>query len=133
MSLLAPIAAQASDVFNSNSSTLDNKTFSDEVEDIANLKSLVKELQSKIEELDSLGITDASTFEDAFRGEYGGYGERVLTEFTEEFCNDTGILGDLSDIAENCIDYNQVWYYAFQHDFNTVEFRGNTYFFHNCY
>ena len=54
VSLLAPIAAQASDVFNSNSSTLDNKTFSDEVEDIANLKSLVKELQSKIEELDSL-------------------------------------------------------------------------------
>ncbi len=55
VSLLAPIAAQASDVFNSNSSTLDSNTFTtSHVEDIANLKSLVKELQSKIEELDSL-------------------------------------------------------------------------------
>ena len=55
VSLLAPIAAQASDVMNFNPSTIDSSTFTNNhVEDIANLKSLVKELQSKIEELDSL-------------------------------------------------------------------------------
>ena len=55
VSLLAPIAAQASDVMNLNPSTLDSSTFTNNhVEDIANLKSLVKELQSKIEELDGL-------------------------------------------------------------------------------
>lgn len=84
-----------------------------------------------IETLDDYGITDAQTFEDVFQGEYEGYGEHVLTKFTEEFCDDTGILGDLSDIAMNCIDYNQVWYYAMQYDFNVVEFKDNTYFFTN--
>ena len=76
------------------------------------------------------GITDCVEFDEAFAGEFEGYGENVLTQFAEQFCEDTGILGSLSDIAENCIDYNQVWYYAFQHDFSVVEFRGNTYFFH---
>ena len=55
LSLLAPIAAQASDVMNLNPSTLDSSSFTNnQVEDIENLKSIVKELQSKIDELDGL-------------------------------------------------------------------------------
>ena len=52
VSLLAPIAAQASDVLNLKPSTLDSSSFTNNnVEDIAELKSLVKELQSKIDDL----------------------------------------------------------------------------------
>ena len=55
MSLLAPIAVQASDVMKLNPSTLDSSSFTNnQVEDIENLKSIVKELQSKIDELDGL-------------------------------------------------------------------------------
>ena len=55
LSLLAPIAAQASDVMKLNPSTLDSSSFTNnQVEDIENLKSIVKELQSKIDELDGL-------------------------------------------------------------------------------
>ena len=55
VSLLAPIAAQASDVMKLNPSTLDSSSFTNnQVEDIENLKSIVKELQSKIDELDGL-------------------------------------------------------------------------------
>tara|TARA_B100001989_G_scaffold193086_1_gene141886 strand:+ start:187 stop:1494 length:1308 start_codon:yes stop_codon:yes gene_type:complete len=55
VSLLAPIASQASDIMNSNPSALDSSTFTNnQVEDIENLKSIVKELQSKIDELDGL-------------------------------------------------------------------------------
>ena len=86
-----------------------------------------------LDELDSYGITDACKFDEAFSGEFEGTGEHVLTEFAEQFCEDTGILGSLSDIAENCIDYNQVWYYAFQHDFFTLTFRGKTYIFSRHY
>ena len=86
-----------------------------------------------IDELESFGITNASKFEDAFYAEFDGSGEHVLTEFAEDFCESTGILGDLSSIAANCIDYNQVWYYALQPDFIEWAFRGNTYFFSNDY
>ena len=55
MGLLAPIAVQASDVMKLNPSTLDSSSFTNnQVEDIENLKSIVKELQSKIDELDGL-------------------------------------------------------------------------------
>ena len=55
LSLLAPIAVQASDVMKLNPSTLDSNSFTNnQVEDIENLKSIVKELQSKIDELDGL-------------------------------------------------------------------------------
>ena len=54
-SLLAPMAVQASDVMKLNPSTLDSNSFTNnQVEDIENLKSIVKELQSKIDELDGL-------------------------------------------------------------------------------
>ena len=55
LSLLAPMADQASDVMKLNPSTLDSSSFTNnQVEDIENLKSIVKELQSKIDELDGL-------------------------------------------------------------------------------
>ena len=55
LSLLAPMAVQASDVMKLNPSTLDSSSFTNnQVEDIENLKSIVKELQSKIDELDGL-------------------------------------------------------------------------------
>ena len=82
-----------------------------------------------IDTLKDYGITNCVEFEDAFCSEEQGFGENVLTRFAEDYCESTGILGSLSDIAENCIDYNQVWYYAFQHDFNCVVFNGNSYFF----
>ena len=111
----------------------DMQTFIDVISDRTYYIIDEDEYDAFICELECYGITDAQTFEDAFHGEFEGYGEHILTKFTEEFCNDTGILGDLSDIAENCIDYNQVWYYAFQYDFNVIEFKGNTYFLSNNY
>ena len=83
-----------------------------------------------IDELRDYGITTVYSLR-MHSGEFEGFGENILTEFAEDYCESTGILGSLSDIAENCIDYNQVWYYAFQHDFNCVVFNGNSYFFRN--
>ena len=58
LSLLAPIAAQASDVVNFDEpSRIDSKTFTNGAnQDISSLKALVEELQSKIEKLDRVSI-----------------------------------------------------------------------------
>ena len=75
MSLMAPIAAQASDVVNveemnsyarsqSKSSRLDSNTFINEVsEDIANLKSRVDGLEVKQNEYEAGGFSDTTTLD----------------------------------------------------------------------
>ena len=83
-----------------------------------------------IEELANYGINDASDFEDAFSGEREGYGERVFSEFSEEFVSDCGYTIE-PDFIANCIDWEQVWYSEIRYDYQTIEFKGNTYFFRN--
>ena len=83
-----------------------------------------------IEELANYGINDASSFEDAFEGEREGYGERVTTEFSEQLVEDCGYTIEPEFIA-NCIDWQLVWYSALRYDYQTIEFKGNTYFFRN--
>jgi hypothetical protein len=83
-----------------------------------------------IEELANYGINDASEFEDAFNGEWEGYGERVFSEFSEELIESCGYTIEPEFIA-NCIDWELVWYSSLRYDYQTIEFKGNTYFFHN--
>ena len=75
LSLLAPVASQASDIVNieemnsyarsqAKSSRLDNKTFINEVsEDIANLKSRVDGLEVKQNEFEAGGFSDTTTLD----------------------------------------------------------------------
>ena len=76
VSLLAPIAAQASDIVNleemnsysrsttKNSSRLDSKTFINEVsEDVANLKGRVDGLEARQNEFEAGGFTDTTTMD----------------------------------------------------------------------
>ena len=85
-----------------------------------------------IQELDSYGIEDASAFEAAYYGEIEGTGERVTTDFTEQFCEECGYSIE-PDFIRNCIDWSRVWHSAIRFDFNVVEFKGTTYFFSNNY
>ena len=111
----------------------DTQAFIDEISDRTSFIIDEDEYDDFIETLDDYGITDASTFEDAFWGEWEGYGENILTHFAEQWCDDVGVTSGIDNSFVNCIDYNQYWYYAMQYDFNVVEFKGNTYFFSNNY
>ena len=82
-----------------------------------------------IKELDSSGITTAEQFADAFCGEHEGQGDHVASKFTEDYCDDLGY--NVPELFQNAIDYELVWYQSFQYEFFTIEFKGNTYFFHN--
>ena len=89
-----------------------------------------EEYDSFIEELANYGINDASQFEDAFGGEVEGYGERVFAEFTEELIESIGYTIE-PEFIRHCIDWEQVWYSSLRYDYQTIEFKGNTYFFRN--
>tara|TARA_X000001036_G_C20217980_1_gene618599 strand:+ start:35 stop:526 length:492 start_codon:yes stop_codon:yes gene_type:complete len=84
-----------------------------------------------MEELSSYGITTSTQFEDAFRGEFEGYGERVCAQFAEDWVDDIGELHLVPEYLQHAIDYELVWYSSIRYDFMEVEFKGNTYFFHN--
>ena len=89
-----------------------------------------EEYDSFIEELANYGINDSSQFEDAFEREVEGYGERIFAEFSEELIGWCGYTIEPEFIA-NCIDWEKVWYSELRYDYQTVEFKGNTYFFRN--
>ena len=88
------------------------------------------EYDAFIEELANYGINDASHFEYTFNGEVEGYGERVTSEFAEELVDSCGYNIE-PEFIRNCIDWQLVWYSALRFDYQTVEFKGNTYFFRN--
>ena len=110
----------------------DMQSFIDEISDRTSYIIDEDEYDAFIEELDSYGITDASTFEDAYFGEIEGTGERVTAEFAEQLCEECGYSIE-PDFIRNCIDWSLVWYSALRYDYNAVEFKGNTYFFSNNY
>ena len=92
LSLLAPVASQASDVINLeemnsytssqvNSSRIDSKTFINEVsEDIANLKGRVDGLEAKQNVLEAGGFSDTTTMD----------GKAIFTIGTVEYDDDSG-------------------------------------------
>ena len=88
------------------------------------------EYDNFIEELANYGINDSESFEDAFEREVEGYGERVFSEFSEELVESFGYKIEPEFIA-NCIDWELVWYSQLRYDYQTFEFKGNTYFFRN--
>ncbi len=83
-----------------------------------------------IEELANYGINDASSFEDAFEQEVEGYGERVFSEFCEDLFQSIGYTIE-PEFIRNCIDWERVWNSELRFDYQTIEFKGNTYFFRN--
>ena len=89
-----------------------------------------EDYDSFIEELANYGINDAESFDDAFHMEVEGYGERVFAEFSEELIESCGYKIEPEFIA-NCIDWQMVWYSSLRYDYQTIEFKGNTYFFSN--
>jgi uncharacterized glyoxalase superfamily protein PhnB len=88
------------------------------------------EYDAFIEELANYGITDASQFEDRFYGECEGYGDEITAEFSEQLVDECGYNIE-PEFIRGCIDWQLVWYSALRFDYNEVEFKGNTYFFHN--
>ena len=113
LGLLAPIAAQASDVINleemdsysrskSSTSRLDNKTFINEVsEDIANLKGRIDGLEVQQREFEAGGFSDTTTLDGktifavgALENESGDLKEGTMFQYTYQMNLNTSFTGD---------------------------------------
>jgi len=108
----------------------EEQLFIDEISDRTHYIIDEEDYDDFIEELLSHGIASAGEFEDAFEGEWEGYGERIYAEFSEDLIEQIGYDIQPEFIA-NCVDWELVWYSSLRYDYNTVEFKGNTYFFRN--
>jgi len=86
-----------------------------------------------IEVLADYDITTAEQFEDAFRGEFEGYGQHILTEFTENLIDEIGYLDQVPDILKSAIDFELVYYQTVRYDYIDFQFRENTYIFNRNY
>ena len=102
----------------------------DEISDRTDYIIEEEEYEQFIEELANYGINDAVDFADAFQMEAEGYGERVFAEFSEQLMEDLA-YNIQPEFIRNCIDWELVWYSELRYDYQTIEFKGNTYFLRN--
>lgn len=114
-----------------DSKSEDEQELIDEISDRTSFIIDEDEYDEFLKELDDCySITTASDFEDAFEGEFEGTGERVTTEFAENFVDSCGYSLE-PEWLSYCIDYSMVWSTTLQYDFSEIEYKGNTYFFRN--
>jgi len=108
--------------------TTDQQELYDEVSDLFGEKWTHTQQMEFIQELDDLGIDTAERLTDAFYGYNDEY--RAEAYFAEEFMTETGAISEDSPLY-SFIEWQQVWDHSLRYDFNTIEFDGDTYFFHN--
>lgn len=88
--------------------------------------------QEFMDELGDLGITTADQFEDAYFYQTDRY--NATKEFAEWYADEILCMDQFSDagmLSIVVIDWEATWECNLRHDFNTIEFDGETYFFSN--
>ena len=88
-----------------------------------------EQCQEFMDELSELGITTAEQFEDAYFIQFSyAYDESHFGEFVEYCVTEI----DCKELPEFLvIDWQASWYANYRHDFSTIEFDGEVYFFFN--
>ena len=87
-----------------------------------------KDYDAFISELDDLGITDQEEFEDSFTSKYQGGDELIYKEFIKDYTEQYTSF-KIPEFLESAIDYELVWHQSFQHDYQAIRFKENTYLF----
>ena len=85
-----------------------------------------EQCQEFMDELSELGITTAEQFEDAYY--YQSDSWNAERDFAEYITTDVQCLDIPSYVV---IDWQATWDNNLRHDFSTIEFDSETYFFHN--
>lgn len=82
-----------------------------------------------MDELSEYGVTTAEQFEDAFFTSFSyAHDESHFGEFVEYIVTEI-MCQELPEFL--VIDWQESWYRNYRHDFFTIEFDGEVYFFHN--
>ena len=86
-----------------------------------------------IEHLAEYDINTAEDFESAFCGEFEGYGQHILNEFTENLIDEVYDIDSVPAIVRHAIDYELVYHQSIQYDYFDFQFKENTYIFNRNY
>ena len=87
-----------------------------------------EQCQEFMDELSEYGITTAEQFGDAYYWQSNSY--KAEAEFSEYVATEINCV-DIPDYIYSHIDWQSMWDCELRHDFFTIEFDGETYFFNN--
>jgi hypothetical protein len=106
------------------------QTLYDQIEDMCPefTKFTTEQCDDFMNELDDIGITTAQQFEDAYYMQFDSY--NAEREFAEYVAMEVNCVNIPDDIRKH-IDWQSMWDCELCYDFFTIEFDGETYFFHN--
>ena len=121
--------ADAADVEYDDLST-DEKYLYDAITDKLGEKWTHEETIEFMDELDDIGITTASDFEDSYEYTHDGYASMAEKEFSEYWCIEV-MNAQIPDIVLAAIDWQDVWDHNLRYEFNAIETVNGTFFFRN--
>ena len=108
----------------------DDKDLYDKITDMLGEKWTHEETVEFMEELDDIGITTASDFEDAYEWTHDSYSSYAEKEFSEYFCIE--VMGaEIPECVLSAVDWQDVWDHNLRYDFNSIETVNGTFFFRN--
>ena len=91
-----------------------------------------EQCQEFMQLLDDIGITTAEQFEDAYYYQTDSWNaERDFAQYYAEEIACLDVTNDAGMGSFLVIDWQATWDCNLRYDFNTIEFDGETYFFHN--
>lgn len=108
----------------------EDKDLYDKITDMLGEKWTHEETIEFMEELNDIGITTASQFEDAYeytRDSYSSYAEK---EFAEYWCVEV-LNAQIPDCVYAAVDWQSVWDHDLSYDFYSIETVNGTFFFRN--
>ena len=108
----------------------DSQNLIDEISDRTYFIIDEDEYDTFIDLLKDEGITTAEDFEDRFQGEHEGVGDHIGAEIAEELTEECGYLAGVPNFIANHVDWRSVWDCELRYDYVVLEYKGNTYIFH---
>ena len=83
-----------------------------------------------MEELNDIGITTGSEFEDAYEYTHDSYSSYAEKEFSEYWCVEV-MNAQIPDCVYAAVDWQSVWDHDLRYDFHSIETVNGTFFFRN--
>jgi len=108
----------------------DDKDLYDAITDKLGEKWTHEETIEFMEELNDIGITTASEFEDAYGYTHDSYSSYAEKEFAEYWCVEV-MNAQIPDCVYAAVDWQCVWDRNLSYDFHSIETVNGTFFFRN--
>ena len=123
-----PVTTTDTDYAEYDALSTDDKDLYDKITDMLGEKWTHEETIEFMDELDDIGITTASEFEDAYEWTHDSYSSYAEKEFAEYWCIEV-MDSHIPDIVLAAVDWQDVWDHNLRYDFASIETVNGTFFF----